>query len=777
MKQTIHVSIDSNGRTKTSSKNLGNQYETGVAEFEIDLSADWQDESYFYYLVVIPPESTGIKQYAVPLTKEFIYLISSNITWYLGTFKFLVIVMNKELPESGQVPTDGVVSISDEWEGEVSKSSLKLTELAEQPENPNFTLLYTDLMALRNSVEAKGNYAQTQGDYAKSIGEQLLTDKENGVFTGERGPQGEKGEKGEQGLQGIQGEKGEKGETGPEGAQGEKGETGEKGEQGLQGEKGDTGPQGETGAVGPQGPQGANGYSPRVTVKTSTNTEYILEVTYKDDNGNTQTFDTPNLKGKDGTGAGTSENVPTKLSELTNDTGFITNTANNLVNYYLKSESYNKDEINTLIGGLSSLNVLVVTELPTENISNSTIYLIANTSQTDNNYYDEYLYINSSWEKIGTTQVNLEDYYTRAETNELIDNIDYGGKASSNPIGTIIPFMGTRPPKDYLTCDGSVLNIVDYLELATHFKNQFGTINHFGGDGITTFAIPDLRNEFLRGYHYNKSEQLSGEIGIHQPATGHVRVYGNASANTLAWYSDGSSNQDVRSPDKNFLCDYGYKVSAAKYSTGINNAIAYYTSRPTNVAVLYCIKYTVSSEEIEIENTPTQGSNKIVTSGGTKLYVDNTISNYAAEMNALIDTKGIKVLEASANNIVNFNSLITEGFYIVKNATTGTTTNGPTLGSSGNVLMEIGSKDGIIYQSIMTITNNGIPYHRQYSSGAWSSWLSTIATGVIRAGTLNSGMACNTPTGNSHLANKKYVDDTVSNAIASSITTALGGSY
>ena len=237
MKQTIHVSIDSNGRAKTSSKNLGNQYETGVAEFEIDLSSDWKDESYFYYLVVIPPESTGIKQYAVPLSRDFIYLISSNITWYLGTFKFLIIVMNKELDASGQIPTDGVVSISDEWEGEVNKSPLKLAELAEQPENPNFTLLYTDLMALRNSVEAKGNYAQTQGDYAKSVGEQLLADKNDGVFNG---PQGEPGP---QGIPGAPGNQGEPGEPGPQG------EPGPRGEPGPQGEPGEAGTDGYSGSV------------------------------------------------------------------------------------------------------------------------------------------------------------------------------------------------------------------------------------------------------------------------------------------------------------------------------------------------------------------------------------------------------------------------------------------------------------------------------------------------------------------------------------------------
>ena len=40
-------------------------------------------------------------------------------------------------------------------------------------------------------------------------------------------------------------------------------------------------------------------------------------------------------------------NVPSKLSELVNDEGFIKNTVSNLANYYLKSETYARTETYT----------------------------------------------------------------------------------------------------------------------------------------------------------------------------------------------------------------------------------------------------------------------------------------------------------------------------------------------------------------------------------------------------------------------------------------------
>lgn len=64
-----------------------------------------------------------------------------------------------------------------------------------------------------------------------------------------------------------------------------------------------------------------------------------------------------------------------------------------------------------------------------------------------------------------------------------------------NPVGTVISYMGQSAPKDYLACDGAAYNISEYSELAAFFQNQFGAANHFGGDGVAAFAVPDLAKE------------------------------------------------------------------------------------------------------------------------------------------------------------------------------------------------------------------------------------------------------------------------------------------
>lgn len=54
--------------------------------------------------------------------------------------------------------------------------------------------------------------------------------------------------------------------------------------------------------------------------------------------------------------------IPTKTSQLTNDSGFVLRTANDLTNYYNKSNTYNKAEVNALVaggGGGSNVSITV----------------------------------------------------------------------------------------------------------------------------------------------------------------------------------------------------------------------------------------------------------------------------------------------------------------------------------------------------------------------------------------------------------------------------------
>lgn len=117
--------------------------------------------------------------------------------------------------------------------------------------------------------------------------------------------------------------------------------------------------------------------------------------------------------------------LPTKVSDLNNDSGFVTNTVNNLINYYLKSEVYTKADVDTLISTVSSLDIQVVATLPTTDISRTTIYLLPKSTSQTSNVYDEYINLDGTtagWEKIGDTQIDLSNYVTNDDLTAALAN-------------------------------------------------------------------------------------------------------------------------------------------------------------------------------------------------------------------------------------------------------------------------------------------------------------------------------------------------------------------
>lgn len=113
--------------------------------------------------------------------------------------------------------------------------------------------------------------------------------------------------------------------------------------------------------------------------------------------------------------------IPVNLSDLTNDSGYITVNVDNLVNYYLKTETYSQAEVDEIVGKLNRLTTEIVTALPTENISTTTIYLIK-VDETSN--YTQHMYIGDAWADLGSTTIDLSGYVSKQQlTTTLADYV------------------------------------------------------------------------------------------------------------------------------------------------------------------------------------------------------------------------------------------------------------------------------------------------------------------------------------------------------------------
>lgn len=89
---------------------------------------------------------------------------------------------------------------------------------------------------------------------------------------------------------------------------------------------------------------------------------------------------------------------------------FVTRSVNDLLNYYTKQNTYTQAEVDALIGSIQHFHYEIYTELPQSGESN-VLYLIG-PAGSGKDRYEEYVYANNSFTKIGDTSIDLSNYVT-----------------------------------------------------------------------------------------------------------------------------------------------------------------------------------------------------------------------------------------------------------------------------------------------------------------------------------------------------------------------------
>ena len=102
-----------------------------------------------------------------------------------------------------------------------------------------------------------------------------------------------------------------------------------------------------------------------------------------------------------------------------------------LANYYLKTETYSKVEVNQIVDNVRQFQYMVVTTLPTASADTvGYIYLVPSENPKTKNLKEEYITITEqsggsttySWEHIGSTNIDLSGYSTTEQMNAAIAN-------------------------------------------------------------------------------------------------------------------------------------------------------------------------------------------------------------------------------------------------------------------------------------------------------------------------------------------------------------------
>jgi hypothetical protein len=195
--------------------------------------------------------------------------------------------------------------------------------------------------------------------------------------------------------------------------------------------------------------------------------------------------------------------IPVNTSDLNNDSGFITNTVNNLANYYLKTDTYTQSEVNALIAAITTLHIEVVQALPTTDISTTTIYLVPKTTAGTQDAYDEYINLDGTtagWEHIGSTEVDLTNYYTKTETDGLlVDKVD---KVTGKGLST----------EDYTTAEKTKLASLSTYSAGDGIDISNGVISTDNlQSGDMSDIVSPLPGVVSNRVKYSTTEQVIGE--------------------------------------------------------------------------------------------------------------------------------------------------------------------------------------------------------------------------------------------------------------------------
>jgi microcystin-dependent protein len=165
------------------------------------------------------------------------------------------------------------------------------------------------------------------------------------------------------------------------------------------------------------------------------------------------------------------------------------------------------------------------------------------------------------------------------------------------PSGAVLPFAMSSVPAGWLKCNGQVVSRTTYASLYSAIGTTYGS-----GDGSTTFTLPDLRGEFIRGFDDGKGTDAGRTIGSSQTdllkkhkhvssnnnCTDYTNFNGTAVGKFVGHCDDGNRNPvDIGGAS---LTGDGNHGTQTGDGGGTSVGTVGNETRPRNIALLYCIK-------------------------------------------------------------------------------------------------------------------------------------------------------------------------------------------
>ena len=152
------------------------------------------------------------------------------------------------------------------------------------------------------------------------------------------------------------------------------------------------------------------------------------------------------------------------------------------------------------------------------------------------------------------------------------DNVHPTDNTSVVAPGFVLPFAGNAAPDGWLKANGIAVSRATYSALFSAIGTKYGV-----GDGSSTFNLPDLRAEFIRGFDDGRGVDVD-------------RVLGSSQADELKTHTH-TINEGSANPQSGGALSSGDDYTSIVYKQQTSSSTGGAETRPRNVALLYCIKY------------------------------------------------------------------------------------------------------------------------------------------------------------------------------------------
>lgn len=122
-----------------------------------------------------------------------------------------------------------------------------------------------------------------------------------------------------------------------------------------------------------------------------------------------------------------------------------------------KSLSANQGRIlKEMIANLANLQIEIVDQLPSVGETNI-IYLVKKSGSAPD-IHDEYVFVDGKWEKIGNTEIDLSNYYTRAEVDDKLTGFGAGDVIAAEAFTTADRVITSNGPGKTVKDSGILIN-------------------------------------------------------------------------------------------------------------------------------------------------------------------------------------------------------------------------------------------------------------------------------------------------------------------------------